>query len=147
MAPSEDYYAILGVSPEADGAAIRGAYRALMRRYHPDVNASTEAIATATAINEAYRCLRDTSRRAAYDRERNGRARRTRSGQFFADASTTPTPRPMWSGPRAPVEPSIPWYQPTVGKAVGLGVAAVITSITFTVTSAVPPSAHIAITK
>lgn len=141
MAPGEDYYTILGVSPGADGAAIRAAYRALMRRYHPDVNASADAIATATAINEAYGCLRDASRRAVYDWERNGRARRLRAAQAAAQSSAHPVPpRPVWTGPSIPAEPSMPWYQPTWGKAAGLGMAAVITSVTFTITSAVPPA-------
>ena len=30
-----------------------------MRRYHPDVNASADAVSNAKAINEAYACLRD----------------------------------------------------------------------------------------
>lgn len=31
-----DFYSVLGVSPDADEEAIRHAYRALARRYHPD---------------------------------------------------------------------------------------------------------------
>jgi len=34
--PERDYYAILGVPPNADELAIRRAYRQLARRYHPD---------------------------------------------------------------------------------------------------------------
>ena len=54
---SDDYYAILGVAPGAQFAVIQAAYRDLMRRFHPDVNASAEADARAKAINEAYACL------------------------------------------------------------------------------------------
>lgn len=146
MPPRDDHYEILGVAPGADGMAIRAAYRALIRRYHPDVNASDDAAGQAAAINEAYRCLRDRDRRAAYDWERNARARRPRSGHASAHPSGTASarpapPRPVWAGPTAPIERSAPWYQPSWGKAVGLGVAAVITGITFTITSAVPPVA------
>jgi curved DNA-binding protein CbpA len=33
----KDYYAILGVAPDADAEAIRKAYRKLARKHHPDV--------------------------------------------------------------------------------------------------------------
>ena len=143
MLPPEDYYALLRVSPRAEPAAIRTAYRELMRRYHPDVNGSADAMATATAINEAYACLRDEERRAAYDWERNARPRAHRTGHGPA-RPMQPRPvwsGPTWSGPSAPVEPSTPWYQPTWGKAIGLGIAGVVTAITFTVTSFIPPVA------
>ncbi|MCP3861260.1 MAG: DnaJ domain-containing protein, partial [Phycisphaeraceae bacterium] len=34
-----DYYAVLGVAPVTDAAGIRGAYRTLAARWHPDRNA------------------------------------------------------------------------------------------------------------
>lgn len=135
MSATADYYALLRVSLDADTAAIRSAYRSLIRRYHPDVNVSAEALATAKAINEAYSCLRDKSRRAAYDRAKTSRSERR---------SNPPSSHPyrgprVWSGPMRRAEPRTPWYRPTWGKAVGLGVAAIITSITFTITSTIPP--------
>ena len=33
-----DYYEVLGVSRDADDAAIKKAYRALAQKYHPDMN-------------------------------------------------------------------------------------------------------------
>lgn len=72
MASAMDYYAILGVAPDSEEVVIQAAYRALMRRYHPDTNASPEATERATAINAAYSILSDPVARAAYDRSRRG---------------------------------------------------------------------------
>jgi hypothetical protein len=137
MSATEDYYVLLRVSPEADTAVIRAAYRALMRRYHPDANASVDAVAKAKAINGAYACLRDESNRTAYDRQRMPRSGGQRS---TSPASPARRPRPVWSGPTPRAEPPTPWFRPTWGKAVGLGIAALITSITFTITSTIPPA-------
>jgi molecular chaperone DnaJ len=64
-----DYYQILEVSRDADGAAIKSAYRKLAMKYHPDRNpGDNECEARFKAINEAYDCLKDPQKRAAYDR-------------------------------------------------------------------------------
>ena len=136
MSAIDDYYELLRVSPDADTAVIRVAYRSLIRRYHPDVNASADAVANAKAINEAYACLRDKSNRAAYDSQRAPRSAGRRS---TSRSSPTYRPPPVWNGPTLRAEPPTPWYRPTWGKAMGLGVAAVITTITFTVTSTIAP--------
>lgn len=46
---------------------IRAAYRALMRRYHPDTDPSREAAQRAQALNAAYAVLGDPDKRARYD--------------------------------------------------------------------------------
>ena len=46
---------------------IRAAYRALMRRYHPDADPSSEAAQRAQAINAAYAVLGDPEERSRYD--------------------------------------------------------------------------------
>ena len=69
-----DYYAILGVTASATLSEIRGSYRRLALRYHPDVNPPDQDDAAANQfmrqLNEAYDTLSDPARRAAYDRQR-----------------------------------------------------------------------------
>lgn len=47
-----DPYFILGVRPEAHDIVVRGAYRALIRKYHPDGESPDEVMAK--KINVAY---------------------------------------------------------------------------------------------
>ncbi|QIQ86096.1 molecular chaperone DnaJ [Erythrobacter sp.] len=64
-----DYYQTLGVSRDADGATIKSAYRKLAMKWHPDRNpGDAEAEARFKAVGEAYECLKDPQKRAAYDR-------------------------------------------------------------------------------
>ena len=64
----KDYYAALGVSPDADQQAIRQAYRKLARQYHPDVNPGDKAAEDRfKEINEAYEALNDPEKRQKYD--------------------------------------------------------------------------------
>ncbi|GJP38611.1 hypothetical protein CLOM_g23048 [Closterium sp. NIES-68] len=63
-----DYYQILAVPVGAPPAEIRRAYRALQKKYHPDV-AGAEAHEMALKLNEAYDTLMDDRRRAAYEKE------------------------------------------------------------------------------
>jgi molecular chaperone DnaJ len=65
----QDYYELLGVPRNADPAAIKAAYRRLAKEHHPDRhNGCANQEARFKAINEAYDCLRDPQKRAAYDR-------------------------------------------------------------------------------
>ncbi|MGY1622524.1 molecular chaperone DnaJ [Geodermatophilus sp. SYSU D00965] len=67
----KDYYAALGVSQDADAAAIKKAYRQLARDLHPDKNpGNAEAEARFKEVSEAYDVLSDTKRRAEYDEAR-----------------------------------------------------------------------------
>ena len=51
----QDPYRVLGVSPSASEDEIKKAYRALAKKYHPDVNAgASDAEARMKEINEAY---------------------------------------------------------------------------------------------
>jgi len=64
-----DYYQLLQVDRSADPATIKAAYRKLAMECHPDRNGGcTQAEAKFKALSQAYECLKDPQKRAAYDR-------------------------------------------------------------------------------
>jgi curved DNA-binding protein CbpA len=63
-----DCYVVLGVAEDADEETIRSAFRALARRYHPDVGAGSSPLEFQRA-REAYETLVDPERRRRYDRQ------------------------------------------------------------------------------
>ena len=63
-----DYYEVLGVSRDADEAAIKKAYRTLAKKYHPDANpGDKEAEKKFKEASEAHSVLRDPETRKQYD--------------------------------------------------------------------------------
>ena len=63
-----DYYEVLGVDKNADEAALKKAYRALAKKYHPDVNpGDAEAEKKFKEASEAYAVLSDAEKRRQYD--------------------------------------------------------------------------------
>lgn len=63
-----DYYEVLGVGRDADDAAIKKAYRALAKKYHPDMNpGDAEAEKKFKEASEAYAVLSDADKRRQYD--------------------------------------------------------------------------------
>ncbi|KAL7620551.1 hypothetical protein AAE478_009546 [Parahypoxylon ruwenzoriense] len=74
MAPAivkEDYYAILGVSKTADTAALKAAWKRLVRIKHPDKNpGNPNATEEFQLLECAYSTLIDPNQRKKYDEER-----------------------------------------------------------------------------
>lgn len=80
-----DYYEILGLPRDATQDGIKHAYRKLARKYHPDLSAHADAEERFKELGEAYTVLKDTEKRAVYDRMGS----RWREGQDFQ-------PPPQW---------------------------------------------------
>ena len=79
-----DHYDTLGVPRDADAKTIKGAYRKLALRYHPDRNnGDGEAEERFKAINEAYAVLSDQEKRARYDRYGDADAQAVFTGDIF----------------------------------------------------------------
>src|SRR5919108_4964273 len=76
VVPTDDLYARLEVPVGATFETIEIAWRALLKRHHPDV-AGTDGLELAKRINVAHDWLSNPDLRARYDRERLGRAGRT----------------------------------------------------------------------
>ncbi|WP_353229307.1 molecular chaperone DnaJ [Novosphingobium sp.] len=69
MSAEIDYYELLEIERTADDKVIKSSFRRLAMRFHPDKNpGDDEAEARFKQINEAYACLSDPQKRAAYDR-------------------------------------------------------------------------------
>ncbi|MDX2132772.1 MAG: DnaJ C-terminal domain-containing protein [Planctomycetota bacterium] len=62
-----DYYETLGVARDASADQIRAAYRALARKFHPDVNKSPDATAKFSEVQRAYDVLGDETKRRLFD--------------------------------------------------------------------------------
>ncbi|MCC2322293.1 DnaJ C-terminal domain-containing protein [Cellulomonas xiejunii] len=80
----KDFYAVLGVTKDADATAIKKAYRKLARQLHPDQNPGDAAAeARFKDIGEAYAVLSDPEQRQQYDQLRamTGGARFTAGGR------------------------------------------------------------------
>ncbi len=83
MAPSRDYYELLGVSRSASDDEIKKAYRRLAMQHHPDRNSGNKAAEEKfKTINEAYAVLSDPEKRSSYDRYGTAEAPRGFEGGF-----------------------------------------------------------------
>jgi curved DNA-binding protein CbpA len=67
MAGLRSLYDVLNVAPEAEPVVVEAAYKALIKKYHPDQAVEAPVPKDATAINEAFAVLKDPAKRADYD--------------------------------------------------------------------------------
>lgn len=78
-----DYYALLGVEPDADLDTIKRAYRKKAAESHPDRGGTHRRM---LLLNEAWETLSDAGRRRLYD-ERRAKASSERRGRSTAKSS------------------------------------------------------------
>ena len=89
-----NYYEELGIEKEATMAEIKGAYRQLAKKYHPDKNPGDEKAAKRfVRIATAYEILSDEEKRQAYDATLKGGKNSKSESQ--ADYASTVHVNPM----------------------------------------------------
>lgn len=64
---NKNYYDVLGVSKTASQEEIKKSYKALSKKYHPDINKDPGAEEKFKEINEAYQVLSDPEKKKMYD--------------------------------------------------------------------------------
>jgi molecular chaperone DnaJ len=67
MPDKKDYYEVLGVAKDSSEKDIKGAYRKLAMKYHPDQSDAPDAEERFKEISEAYAVLSDPEKRQKYD--------------------------------------------------------------------------------
>lgn len=99
----DDFYAVLGVPPNAASGEIKSRYRFLSHAYHPDKFSSDahkrDAEEAFKKINEAFQTLSNPSLRADYDRRR---ARGTANDAKSAPPPPRPAPEASSSSGQSP---------------------------------------------
>ena len=122
-----DPYQTLEVAPGAEPEVVDAAYRALARKYHPDVNRSPGAAERMREINAAYAVLRDPARRAALDGNPAAPERRVstrpaaqpRAGQAERPFGTPSRPASPGDAGKAATAPGVAGQSGLVRQAVG----------------------------
>lgn len=76
MTALPDYYAILGIRPDADAEVVTAVYRTLVKKFHPDTGKQrgTDSSVRFHQVQEAYEVLGDALKRRAYDETRKGQS-------------------------------------------------------------------------
>lgn len=94
-----DYYQTLKVDRCATCIEIKRAYRTLAHRFHPDVSEDTDGERKFKDISEAYRTLKQSDSRLAYDRRIRNVCidARARGLLYLSCASFNPAAFNLWN--------------------------------------------------
>jgi len=122
MSMNKDYYAVLGVSPDADRATIEEAYERLAKEVQPNVDLEPTNPERMRELDEAFDALDDAARRAEYDRARSA-------------ATGTESPAPAWAASGATADSEGAPEVPTDGAIVPEGEPSTTTRTTTTTTT------------
>jgi hypothetical protein len=90
MAGPRSLYDVLNVAPEAEPVVLEAAYKALIKKYHPDQAVEVPVSKDAAAINEAFAVLKDPARRADYDHRLWTRKQALRLAELRAGGAPRP---------------------------------------------------------
>jgi DnaJ-class molecular chaperone len=104
MATKRDLYKILGVPPTATPEDIRKAYRALSKKYHPDLNPDLKKYSDEKMkeLVEAYNVLNDQAKRKEYDKQPQFQPRRFVKDSFAKTAQHNKTKQMQEKGKAEP---------------------------------------------
>jgi molecular chaperone DnaJ len=72
MHDPKGYYNLLNLTTESTPDEIKKSYRDLMKKYHPDINSTPEAVELSKQINEAYSVLSNEELKREYDQSYQG---------------------------------------------------------------------------
>jgi len=90
--PARDPYEVLGVSRQANDAEIKGRFRELAKKHHPDLNPNDkEAQLRMSEVTSAYDLLTDPHKRRKYDDQYGGAAS---AGDAYSQSSSS-----AWADP------------------------------------------------
>lgn len=108
----KDYYKILQISPDAAPEVIQMAYKALAKKYHPDLNPDNaeQAQEQMKELNAAFEVLSNPEKRARYDAEQKSAesASASTASQTQADTSTQKPPEHKSSQHSSPEKEKTP---------------------------------------
>lgn len=102
----ENYYEILEVKNDASDEVIKAAYKALIKKYHPDNGGIQDPSGEKMRmVNEAYVCLSDPVKRKQYDQKIQSETHKAEKKETFESYKQSVEPEPV--NPRNDKEKSL----------------------------------------